>query len=438
MLSILFVVFFAIVLGVVLHSTNELGTNLGTFLMVTFVSRLLLHFVARNVPFFSHGLGSDAITYEYLAKWIAEEWTIRGISFMTAADNEFIAQTSLPPNIFAVIIYLNGGQAAPVACTAVVAISLCVTALNFCKLAMELGAQRRIATTMTIALFSSPALLFYTSDMYKDGLVLMFVLGATGSAIRVSRKFSLLHVVIGVLCLGSLWFVRFYLVVLAVLPIAVGYMGFGSKSFIRPTISVVVLGAILAIALRSQQGNELGHTMEGTFANATDKASLDSNALGGSGVVLGDGIGAMPLRIIYTLFSPFPWMGGSLGLQLGKIDTILFYFFVYRAWIAGKKLARKDAGTLASLLAFAIPCTIAYAFTMSNMGLILRQRLPIVVLVALLATLSWPTREEAKAAAARKKARLAAQPPEPKRRGPLSARPKPALATNPSKLPGEA
>ena len=58
--------------------------------------------------------------------------------------------------------------------------------------------------------------------------------------------------------------------------------------------------------------------------------------------------------------------------------------------------------------------------------------------VALLATLSWPTREEAKAAAARKKARLAAQPPEPKRRGPLSARPKPALATNPSKLPGEA
>ena len=116
------------------------------------------------------------------------------------------------------------------------------------------------------------------------------------------------------------------------------------------------------------------------------------------------GIGSLPIRLVYTLFSPFPWMGGTMGLQLGKIDTLIFYFFMYRAAIATRKLLRTNRSTLISLLAFIVPCTVAYAFTMANMGLMLRQRLPIVAMVALLATLSWPSREEVlRASEARKK-----------------------------------
>jgi hypothetical protein len=428
MVSTVFVLLFALVLLAVMYSAGELGTNLGTFLVVTFASRLLLHWVVRNVAFFSHGLGGDAITYEYFAQWIAEHWTVHGFKFLTAADNDVMGTASLPPNMFAAIVYLNGGQPAPVGCTALVALAICLAALNFFKLAIELGARRGLATNVTIVLFSSPALIFYTADMYKDGLVLMFVLGAVASAIRVSRKFSLLHMAIGLMCLFALWFVRFYLVFLASLPVLVGYMGFGSKGYLRPFLSLLGLTLVLGVLIQSQQGNELRTTIDGTFTVATDKAAIDGNALGGSAVQLGMGIGSLPIRLIYTLFSPFPWMGGTMGLQLGKIDTLLFWYFLYRAAIATRKLLRSDRSTLVSLLVFIVPCTVAYAFTMANMGLMLRQRLPIVVMVALLATLSWPSREEVARAREARKKRLAEREASQKKPSLVPARTTAALA----------
>lgn len=409
MVTVAFVLLFSLILFAVLFSSGELGTPLGVFLIATFASRLMLHWVVRNVAFFSHGLGGDALTYEYLAQWIAEQWTVHGFKFMTAADNDYIGATSLPSNLFAGILYMNGGQPAPVACTALVALAICLGALNFCKLAFELGAQRRIATNMTIALFTSPALIFFTADMYKDGLVLLFVFGAVASAIRVSRKVSLLHIAIGLLCLFALWFVRFYLVFIATLPMLVAYAGFGSKGYLRQALSMLILVVVLGLLIRSDQGNELRATIDGTFNMATDKWALEGNALGGSAVHLDQGIGSLPIRLVYTLLSPFPWTGGTMGLQLGKVDTLLFYYFMYRGWIAGRKLLRTDRSTLLSLVAFIVPCTIAYAFTMANMGLMLRQRLPIVTMVGLLAVLSWPTRREVALAVERRKKQRAAQ-----------------------------
>lgn len=430
MIAILLILVFFGTLIAVIAAAKELGTTIGSYLIASFVLRLGLHWVARNVAFFSHGLGGDALTYEYFAQWISEQWAMHGVKFMTAADNELIGATSLPPNLFGFIIYLNGGQKAPLACTALVALALCVTALNFFKLAMELGARRNVATGITMVLFASPALLFYTSDMYKDGLVLMFVLGAVGSAIRVSRRFSLTDVLIGVVCLAALWFVRFYLVFLATLPILIGYMGFGSRGYLRPIVSVFALTVVFAFVLQSQQGANLKTTIDGTFTMATDKATLEGNALGGSAVVLDQGIGSLPIRLVYTLFSPFPWMGGTLGLQLGKIDTIMFYYFMARASVASRKLIKTDRATLLSLLAFIVPCTIAYAFTMANMGLMLRQRLPIVVMVALVATLSWPTRDDVARAQEARKRRLAAAKGggAPTDRPRPSGRPKPIAA----------
>lgn len=424
MLSAIFVLVFAAVLVAVLFATRELGTSLGTYLLASYAIRLGLHFVARNVAFFSHGLGGDALTYEYFAEWVSEQWSMHGFKFMTAADNELIGPTSLPPNIFATIIHLNGGAPAPVACTALIAVATCITALNFFLLSIELGAERKTATFFTVAFFTSPAMLFYTSDMYKDGLVLMLVIGAMGSALRVSRKLSLLHTAIGVTCLVALWFVRYYLVFLSVLPVVVGYLGFGSRGYFRPVMSILAIGLFTFFIARGEQGAQLKTTLDGTFDLATNQAVLDGNATGGSGVALGNGVASLPARLVYTLFAPFPWTGGSLGLHLGKLDTLLVYFLLYRSGIATSKLSRKDPSLLASLMAFVVPCTIAYAFTMANMGLMLRQRLPIVCVIALLAVLSYPTRQElARAAEARKKARAAAKaaPPRPARGRPVRA-----------------
>jgi hypothetical protein len=393
MFSIFVILLFALSLVGVLVLAREVSTTLGTFLLITFASRIALHWVARNVAFFSHGVGGDALTYEYFAQWIAEQWSAHGFHYMTEADNELIGATSLPPNMFAILIYLNGGQTAPFACTAMVAFAVCITALNCFKLAQELGIERSTATRVLIVLFSTPALLLYSSDMYKDPLVLMFLLGAVAGAIRVSRKFSLVHALITAVCLWALWYVRYYMVFLALLPVAVGIVGLRARGWARPVLSLLLLGGLLFVLRGTRQADNVTTAATGTFNLAVDKNVLDANATGGSGVVFDGGAFNYPLRVIYTLFSPFPWMGGSLGLQLGKIDTLVFYYFIWRAAVATKRLLKTDRATLITLLAFIVPTTASYALTMANMGLMLRQRLPIVAVTAILAMCSWPKKK---------------------------------------------
>ncbi len=393
MFSVFVILLFALLLVGVLVLSRETSTTLGTFLLITFASRIALHWVARNVAFFSHGVGGDALTYEYFAQWIAEQWSTHGFHYMTEADNELIGATSLPPNMFAIIIYLNGGQTAPFACTAMVAFAVCITALNCFKLAQELGIERITATRVLIVLFSTPALLLYSSDMYKDPLVLMFLLGAVAGAIRVSRRFSIVHALITAVCLWALWYVRYYMVFLALLPVAVGIVGLRARGWLRPVLSLILLGGLLFVLRGTRQADNVTTAATGTFNLAVDKNVLDANATGGSGVVFDGGAFNYPLRVIYTLFSPFPWMGGSLGLQLGKIDTLVFYYFIWRAAVATKRLLKTDRATLITLLAFIVPTTASYALTMANMGLMLRQRLPIVAVTAILAMCSWPRKK---------------------------------------------
>ncbi len=417
MLSVAVFFLFAASLVALLHARRELGTGIGLYVLCTFGSRVLLHLVVRSTPLFAHGMGGDAYSYEQIAQWIAEQWSIHGVRFMEMHDNLLIGDTSLPPNMFALMIFLNGGETTSLSCTLIVAFAICLTAFNFFALAMDLGATRRVATWMTIATFTSPAVVFYTSDMYKDGLVLMFTLGAVGSALRLSRRFSLLHAGIGALCLGALWFVRYYLVFFSLGPIIVVYMGFGAKGWIRPVLSSLVVlagfGALLATAL----GQEVATNVDGTLTN-----QAAGNAYGGSAVQLDHGLGAVPIRLLYTLFAPFPWTGGTTGLHLGKLDTLFFTALLFRAALAIRKLYRRERSTILGLGAFIVPTTLAYAMTFANMGLMVRQRLPIVVAVALLATLSFPRRVLVQ--------RVAPQKPKPARAGASAgaSTPPPSLA----------
>jgi hypothetical protein len=54
------------------------------------------------------------------------------------------------------------------------------------------------------------------------------------------------------------------------------------------------------------------------------------------------------------------------------------------------RLWRLDRSIFFMFLVFLVPLTIAYATTMANIGLILRQRFPIVFIGAMLGMLSWP------------------------------------------------
>ena len=353
--------------------------------------RLFLQFFLRDIPFFSYGAGGDCAGYEETGWWFAQIWSHTGYRYMTDQDFPGLGATALPGNIFGIVIYINGDYTR-IGCTALVALSACLTCYNLYRLAVELGAAQRFAFRIMLLLLFGPAVLMYTSDTYKDGFVMLFTTGAVASSIRLARRFSLLHLILGAVCIVGLYQVRYYMVFLASAPLLVGIMGFNSRSILRPVIATAVLmAASIAILSYSNVGGQIQQRAQQTFAVATDATTRAANAEGGSGVTFDDGgtpFGAIGPKLAYTLFAPFPWQGGSLGFQIGKLDVFIWYFLAYRAFRAARVLARKQPTLLLSFLVFILPTMVAYATTMANIGLILRQRLPVILVSAVLAALS--------------------------------------------------
>ncbi|MDW8250484.1 MAG: hypothetical protein RMJ98_14405 [Myxococcales bacterium] len=362
-----------------------------SLLVVSYLIRIILQFFLRDIPLFSHGAGGDCLFYERMAIDFSRIWSYRGVEFYTNEEVPAVGNAALPINLFAFIIYLNGGETRA-GCTAVVAACSVLACYHLYRMAIELGADPARAFQVMRVLLFLPGFLYYSADMYKDGLVLFFVVLALTSSFRLAARFSLPQALLSCGSLWALWYVRHYLVFLTVAPLAVGLIGFGKGSLGRQIVLGVGMSLVLVAIARSSLGERVLDQMQNTFEFASDVNTRQWNQLGGSGVSFDDGgqaFGAIHLKILYTLFSPFPWQAGSIGFQIGKIDTLIWYFFFARLLVSAKRLWTSDRSLLFMFLIFLVPLTVAYATTMANIGLILRQRIPIVFVGAMLGMLSW-------------------------------------------------
>lgn len=389
----LVLVFAAVLIGVMVAAgVYAKGSNLPWAILAGYFLRPLLQLVTREVQLFSHEVGGDWFHYSMLARDVSFVWETEGFHYVTAEEVPDLGSTSLPSNLFALVLYVSDDITFRFACTALIAFSAALTVINLFSLAVEFGAPRGQAAFFALLFYFQPAFLFYTADMFKDGLVLCFIVGALGSALRLSRRFSIIHAAVGVLCLFALWQVRFYLVFIASVTLLIGIMGVGAKqSWIRTVLAVGLLGlSVLFLGLYSTVFDTAAERMNETFVGGTAVDTIKGNAIGGSAVAFDDGgnpFGAIHLKILYTLFSPFPWSGGSIGLQLGKLDAFIFYYVIYRAVRAVRTADKQLVWMLGT---FIVPCTVMYATSMANVGLIVRQRLVIVAAMFILAAVYVP------------------------------------------------
>ncbi len=398
MIGPLFALLFGVILVVVVRTGDRRrgAENMLPIILGGYVLRLLLQIVIRDVKFFSHEAGGDCEGYESMAMDIARYWQLTGITFMTQDDLPILGPTTLPPNLFAGIIYLNGGEATRLGCTALIGLAAGLTCYNLYDLALELGADPRTARWTMTLFYLGPTYLHYTADMFKDGLVVFFVVAGLASSVRLMRRFTFLHLTIGALSLCTLWFVRYYLIFVTTAPLFVGLLGVRSRSLARPIFAslLMIAGGVAFLGL-THAGQEVSETATSTFARGTDAMYRTANAEGGSGVTFDDGgspYGQLWLKLLYTLLAPFPWQSGSIAFHVGKIDVFIIAFFLVRAWKVARSKELKLVGVM--IATFVVPCTVMYATSMANVGLIARQRLVIVAAVAFLASLYRPELEK--------------------------------------------
>lgn len=362
------------------------------WMLAGFALRMVGHFVVRNVQLFSSGASSfaDAGAYEEGAWVVARLWEYHGFAWFNAEEIGLsrVGNALLAVHAFAVITFLNGGETTTLGCTALNAFIAVLTCAQLARLGTMIKGTEADSRFVALAMYFSPAYVFHTADLFKDGLSAFLVVSAVLLSFRLSERFNPIDAVLGVVCLVLIWYVRYYLVFLVTAPLVMSLIGIRSGS----TSRVVIAGAFMLagglILIGTQFADEAIGVGMNTFDIATSGNVLESNAGGGSGVEFtGNPWITFPQKLFFTLLSPFPWdfRSSSIGFQVGKIDALIWAFFMFRGVRGARRMWRDDRGTLLMFLVVLVPLTIAYATTMANIGLILRQRFPIVLLGSVLA-----------------------------------------------------
>ncbi|MGV9324972.1 hypothetical protein [Streptosporangium sandarakinum] len=381
----------AVTLILMVHASFEarLAGRILSVLMAAFVVRLAVNVLVTRSGFIDYG--GDNLYYEAKAVEIAEYWRHHGVQFVSSEQVGPIYSVSVPCHLFAIVVYLCGGRA-PLACTAVVALIACGLCVVMYRFARLVGADERAAFRLLVITAFVPGFLLHTSDTFKDGLNAFLVLACLALAASNMQRFGTRKLLLLAPLLWALWHVRPYMVFMCGLPLLFGV------ARIRRAVSprtLLVVAALAVPALVVIQGTGELPPMEVLQEQLERGQSAQvrlANAEGGSGVVFedeGNAWNALGPKIVYTVLAPFPWMSGSLALQLGKVDTVLWYYLLYCAAEGFRRLWRYDRRMLLIIMLFVIPGTVAYATTVSNIGLIFRQRMPIVMVTSLLSAIAW-------------------------------------------------
>ncbi|MBH1989278.1 MAG: hypothetical protein I8H75_05625 [Myxococcaceae bacterium] len=346
--------------------------------------RIFLSSFLREISFFTHGTGGDWAQYELSAEEILGYWQLKGVQFVTN-ENFNIGSVPLPPNMIALVSYLSGGYSR-IGSESIIAFCSCLICFFVYKISCIHDIDRKYSFKMFIFLMFSFTFLYYTSDLYKDAYVVFFVVSIFCLSFSFLQSGSIRSASAAVFCLIALWQVRPYMV-LSSLPVFLWSL-VGGKALLKSHRIVLALPIILLVvsgfpALYSVLVNEAQTNLE----HVQSIGWHSELQAGGSGVDLSryeGSILAVLLRVTYTLFSPFPWQGGSMGLQIAKFEILIWYYVYYQAWFALRRLRKKDLGLFILFILAVVPITYAYSLSFSNIGLIVRQRLPIVFIISVL------------------------------------------------------
>lgn len=164
----------------------------------------------------------------------------------------------------------------------------------------------------------------------------------------------------------------------------------GFRNFGRNTIALAAGAGAIVFVLSSGFGmGKFKHVETGEVSRLTE---TQSNFAKGRAAYLEDFhpetrtelAVQTPLRLVYFLFAPFPWMLKTGSDVVGVIDSVFFFFLFFRIWRQRKLFTERRDAVL--VLAVFGAMAVTFAIGVSNYGTALRHRnkmLPLLIGVAL-------------------------------------------------------
>ena len=244
------------------------------------------------------------------------------------------------------------------------------------------AANRRMAALL---LFLCPSIVFWTSTLGKDALMLLAIgLVAYG----VARRFDVIGWVTVLTGLSSASLIRPHIgaalaislfATFLIADVSSGRAIIGLKWLLLP----VFLATCVGIVSYSRSSLELNSVED---AHEMSEHSYAYNQIGGSAFGEGESVEARLAQAPLLMFRPFPWEVSNLTAALACCESLLLLLFAFRRRTGLFRLllkARSAPLVVFILCFFAILSTIL-SISISNFGLLARQRVAVLPLILML------------------------------------------------------
>ncbi len=272
------------------------------------------------------------------------------------------------------------------------------------KIIIELGATKRNAQIGSVITALFPTLCLYSVITLRETFVSFFVIVSVFYFFKWlnSGRVSKLVLTAAFLLLSSALFGA--MIVIGVVY-AIFFVFYEVKTKKWKLISKQsVLGIFIAILVIIIYGSFLLDKIPAdirlVFSPDYMGSRVTGAAKGGSTYLVGftpnsilDIIIQSPVRMVYFLFAPFPWMISSPGQILGLIDAFLYLVFVFYAIRGLKYLKKYNNPAFWAVISMLLIIIGTFAWGVSNFGTAVRHRQKIVGLIIAVSSLgitrSW-------------------------------------------------
>jgi hypothetical protein len=370
-----------------------------------FLVRVLVGFLAYALTVYADlPVVEDARFYEEMGYEVAQGWLSgNAVDFDTLPQGVQTAQL-LVASIAAFYFVMGGVRALPVLLVAYSAVTALVPVYVY-RFARELDAPERVARRAGWLVSLSPAFVFWSGSLYKEGLTLLLLSVAAYHTLRLQSGWKGRSVSSVALCVVALWGVRFYLAILLVLAVALSLLwgrmpragqSRGVPVFVRQAAVMLAFAVVIvSVGVTVRTERVLLESDQGVLVNL-DVRRGGSAREAQSGYLQEASIAApeealqyFPLGLFYFLTVPFPWQLGAVRQNL-IIPENCFWLALYPLMVVGIRRALKSnrPGTVFLLLMTAGMCVI-YALLAANVGTAYRMRSQVWLLWAPFAAWGW-------------------------------------------------
>jgi hypothetical protein len=370
-----------------------------------FLIRVAVGFLAFALTLYSDlNIVEDAGFYEEMGYEVAQDWLSgRAVDFDGLPAG--VQTARLLVGGIAVFYYITGGvRALPVLLVVYSAVTALVPVYIY-RLALELQASENAARRAGWLVALSPAFVFWSGSLYKEGLTLLLLSLAAYHTLRLQLGWRERSVITVMLCVFALWGVRFYLAILLALAVVLSLLwgrmpragqSRGVPVFVRQAAVLSVFAVVvISVGLAVRTENVLLESDEGVLVNldvrrAGSAREAQSGYLQEASVASpGEALQYFPLGLLYFLTVPFPWQLGAIRQNL-IIPENAFWLGLYPLIVVGISRAFKAnrPGTVFLLLMTGGMCVV-YALLAANVGTAYRMRSQVWLLWAPFAAWGW-------------------------------------------------